>query len=808
MAYQSTTPPIAEIQLVSIQGCWQRLWHDACFLLLLSGEVQVEVEEHVSYLNSNGILLVEPDTPFQITGHGSNLLMLIRMDYDFFAQGRVGQHGRLVCNSAEDPQRDYSLLRQMLSHLALNYYEQSDCRELRQLEQCYALLYYLNTTHYIPGDPLLAGNLSQEKRGRQILSYLENNYMHEIHLEDLARTAYLSPSYLSRLFKKLTGMNFKAYLDELRLRHAVEDLQRSEQTITSIAYNNGFPNVSALNNAIRKKYKMAPNEFRRSLEHVALPVTEEPPYELVEYDNVRENLEILAGPEPAKALGIYRYPDQLAYQVEDVGQFRPIRPIWKTMINIGTLKSLANINIKSQLSMLQEDMGFRYARIESILTDESIPVLPNGQYNFSYFDRAIEMLLSLKLTPFLDLSSKEDYLFLSRSEIIYRGDQPHHPTSEEAYLDKVSALIRHCINTFGAGVVETWGVEIRSLHDEYLAPTERPADFCRRFIAVYHMIRQWLPHMRIGGPEHNLAMDRQFVKEVAVMLKQAGVKPDFLSLCAMPYEPTRSEDNSVKFVISSNPDYLRDSIQELRSALYNLFGDVIPIWLTVFGPDIRTRNHVNDSCYQASFLTKNTIDLIDLVDVIGYWQLSDVGTEYLDTTRILFGGTGLLSKDGLKKPGYTALKRLAGISSLLIERSGNMLMTTNGINTYNIVLHNYAHLNDLYCLSNGEGVHYDNVYTMFHNAATRDISIRLGGLVNGRYKVITTTLNREHGSLFDEWLRYGILDELQPHDIHYLQDIVHPHRAVRYQDCVDGTLQLDLQMLPHEVKFLILLREL
>ena len=194
--------------------------------------------------------------------------------------------------------------------------------------------------------------------------------------------------------------------------------------------------------------------------------------------------------------------------------------------------------------------------------------------------------------------------------------------------------------------------------------------------------------------------------------------------------------------------------------------------------------------------------------MIGYWQLSDVGTEYLDTTRILFGGTGLLSKDGLKKPGYTALKRLAGISNLLVEKSSNMLMTTNGINTYNIVLHNYAHLNDLYCLSNGEGVYYDNVYSMFQDSATRDISIHLGGLEPGRYKVITTTLNREHGSLFDEWLRYGILDELQPHDIHYLQDIVHPHRAVRHQDCTNGSLQLNLQMLPHEVKFLILLREL
>ena len=31
---------------------------------------------------------------------------------------------------------------------------------------------------------------------------------------------------------------------------------------------------------------------------------------------------------------------------------------------------------------------------------------------------------------------------------------------------------------------------------------------------------------------------------------------------------------------------------------------------------------------------------------------------------------------------------------------------------------------------------------------------------------------------------------------------------VRYHDCQDGTLKLTMQMLPHEVKFLLILREL
>ena len=93
MPYQTSNPPIADISVLSVQGSYRRIWHNACFLFILNGEVQVEVDGHACYLNNNGIMLVEADTPYTVTGHGSNLLMTIRMDYDFFpGQGRPG-HG-------------------------------------------------------------------------------------------------------------------------------------------------------------------------------------------------------------------------------------------------------------------------------------------------------------------------------------------------------------------------------------------------------------------------------------------------------------------------------------------------------------------------------------------------------------------------------------------------------------------------------------------------------------------------------------------------------------------------------------------
>ena len=809
MAYISNNPPIQNISLLSAQGCVRRLWHSASFLMILNGEVQVQVGDHATYLNNNALMLVEPDVPFDITGHGSNLLMIVCMDYDLYMRGRAGRQGRFVCNSAEDDQRDYSTLRHMLSHLAMDYFGTVECKELRQLELCCSMLYYLNMSHFAPGGPESG---SHESWGAQIIAYIENNYTENIRLDDLAQATFRSPSYLSRQFKALTNMNFKAYLEEVRLRHAVEDMRGSDHTITAIAYNNGFPNVTALSNAFRKKYGVSPNEFRRTLPEAEPVPGEQLPYHEVSYDNVQEHLEQLRGSEPVKHLDIYRFPDQVEYLVEDVSDAQPVTPIWRQMINVGTLKGLTNSNAQAQLAMLQEGIGFRYARVENVLAEEMMPKLPDGQYNFSYFDRAIGMLLSLKFTPFLDLSYEGDFgdgnRIASRAESLYRGDEPRRQMGENEFVNKVSALIRHCINTYGTGEVEKWGVELCVIHNFALEFLETPEEFARRFRAVYELIKAWLPNMLVGGPEQHISQGTGFIDAALDLLSRWGIRPDFVSLCAVPYEPAPNAEEKGLLILSSDPEYIPKQVRAVREVVRSRFGDEVPIWVTVLSQDVRTRNHMNDSCYQAAFLVKTTLALIGLADVIGYWQFSDIDAEYIDTTRILFGGNGILSKDGLKKPGFSALKRLSSISTLMIRREDDLLITTNGINTYNIVLCNYAHFTDLYCLSNGEGVTYDNVYTMFGDAATKNIRGALRGVRPGRYKVITTTLNREHGSLFDEWLRYGIIDDLQPHDIRYLRDIVHPQRAVLYQNCEDGTLSVSVQMLPHEVKFLLILREL
>ena len=806
MAYLSSNPPISDIRVISVQGRMEQLLRGAVFVLVLNGEVQTTFGGHTTFLNKHDLLLIEPCVSFSLTGRGSNLVMLVQMDYDFFAQSQsVHRMGQIVCNSVEDTGKDYTILRQMLSYLSLTYFEDGEGKELRMLELSYSLLNVLTTVFFVRQEGAEDEGSDLAARGRHIIAYVESNYMNEIQLEDLSKAVYLSPSYLSRLFKKLTGTNFKAYLEEVRLRHASEELRDTDKTITTIAYSNGFPNVSALSTAIRKKYDMAPNEYRLHLQEQKVEAPEAPAYQEIAYESVADELKSMTGTEPPASVGKFHYPISNGYTVEDVNNCREIEPIWRWMLNLGNAADLTELNVKQQLELVQNEIGFRYGRVENVLDDEATPATSGGGYNFTSLYRTLEMLMSLKLTPFLDLSFSGESLLSARAKGLFRGDTPRGYSPEQVYQEKVGALLRGCINVFGAKVVEQWYVEICVLHDENLQPIEKAPEYCRRFSATYREIKSLLPNMKIGGPEHHIARATGYLAEALAIFTQENIRPDFFSICAIPYEPTQLEGNSVSHIISPNPNYIRRSVMAIRYAVREHVGPDVPIFVTALGPDIRTRNFVNDSCYQGVFFAKNTVDLIGVADGIGYWQFSDLCSDYHDTPRLFFGGTGILNKYGLKKPGFATLKRMARLETQFVAKEDGMLLTTNGINAYTMLLYNYSHFNNLYCLANGEDTAMENVYTVFNSPATKDVAVHLKGMKNGRYRVIITTINRENGSIFDEWLRYGLYDDPQPYDIQYLRDITHPNRAVSFYDCTDGSMDLTVQMAPHEVKMLLIL---
>ncbi|WP_101696433.1 helix-turn-helix transcriptional regulator [Clostridium minihomine] len=102
----------------------------------------------------------------------------------------------------------------------------------------------------------------------EVKKYLEEHYLEDIQIKDLAEQFYISVFYLSHSFKALTGYSPKQFLLMNRLSYAKDLLWNTNKPIAEIAVECGFGNSNNFIRAFKKHTGVAPGKFRSSTANV------------------------------------------------------------------------------------------------------------------------------------------------------------------------------------------------------------------------------------------------------------------------------------------------------------------------------------------------------------------------------------------------------------------------------------------------------------------------------------------------------------------------------------------------------------
>jgi two-component system response regulator YesN len=102
-----------------------------------------------------------------------------------------------------------------------------------------------------------------EKSTRYIKLHLDQN----IKREDVANYVYLNPDYLTRIFKKETGMSITEYIIQERIKIAKTLLENTDMPVSSIALRVGYTNFSHFAKTFRKHVGMNPADYKNSLKN-------------------------------------------------------------------------------------------------------------------------------------------------------------------------------------------------------------------------------------------------------------------------------------------------------------------------------------------------------------------------------------------------------------------------------------------------------------------------------------------------------------------------------------------------------------
>ena len=119
-------------------------------------------------------------------------------------------------------------------------------------------------SHYHPAPELYPRNHRRILQLKQVLEFIENSYKMPLTLEEISHSVNMSPKYFCKFFQEMTHRTPIDYLNYYRIERACYQLLTSEQSITEVAYNSGFNDLSYFIKTFKRYKGTTPKRYLKS----------------------------------------------------------------------------------------------------------------------------------------------------------------------------------------------------------------------------------------------------------------------------------------------------------------------------------------------------------------------------------------------------------------------------------------------------------------------------------------------------------------------------------------------------------------
>ncbi len=153
----------------------------------------------------------------------------------------------------------------LLENMLKEYLSQNPAREKYLKIALLQLLLFLNMHRNTSEGSMLQYVNSTHKTIAEITGFINNYYYEDITLESISARFFISPCYFSRTFKKVSGLSFTQYLNNVRIKEARNLLVTTNMTITEIAIATGFRSSTHFNRVFKNITGMSPLNYKKNV---------------------------------------------------------------------------------------------------------------------------------------------------------------------------------------------------------------------------------------------------------------------------------------------------------------------------------------------------------------------------------------------------------------------------------------------------------------------------------------------------------------------------------------------------------------
>lgn len=774
------------------------------FLLSIEGSVALGIGEDTHILNEGEPMFINAGQIYTTNKNdGENLLLIVQLDKSYLAGSQVDLDylsTEVLTNGFINVDEKLSnKLRVILSNLVITLNNEEDGYKFK-----------VGSYIYLIGETLLReldfsqGSLEKNKgdlnikRLQRIIYFVNNNYHKSITLKEIAEKENLNYFYLSHFIKTNLGVSFQDYLNKVRLDRAIQLIVETNESIINISNNSGFSSISSFNNIFKDTFEMTPTQYRRK-------------FKINKQMEKQSNQDIIDKYSKATLAKLNTYINAevnvdknnhrkhiSALNIDAMSKGEKFEKHWQNLIAIGCAKEGLKKSWQDHLEIVQSEIGFTYTRFHGLFSEDMqvFTINQDGEiyYNWFYVNNLLDVLIKNNTRPYIELSFIPNNLDKITGKGPWWENKISYSQRVELWNTMVVAFINHSIKRYGIDEVNTWIFEIWKEPNNSGALNDERFKFYKDSI---NLIKSVSSDIEVGGPSVafiHISSESWFI-DYLDYLKKEEVPIDFISvyLFSQKIRPEKSyqcfdigqgririnERYSNNKAYYNKNSHLKNAVTMLREANKDLFAGDLKVVVPSWGLSPFPNNLISDTAAMATFIIKNMLETIGLINSIGYWSLTDLNEVFSMSHSHFHGGFGLLNRDGIRKPSYNAYLLLAKLGSEIIDQSDNYIITKDK-DSLQLLFFNHGYFKDEVIVGEGVELTSDARYTIYQDKNDLNIHYTIDNL-DGKYKISKFTLNRSIGSAFDEWVNIGMPENMSVEEIKYLKSKDKPKEVRSYK---------------------------
>ncbi|MFC6177708.1 helix-turn-helix domain-containing protein [Companilactobacillus huachuanensis] len=742
-------------------------------LYCLDGTSTVRIDNKDYFLQKGMPLIVNEGRYYSVNSHDGALLVSVCFNPQIFNESIGTDLYFLWIDPNGTNDNNVVVLKSLLNELIFYDLQVEGKNDFFKFSIFYKLMDFLVKNYLYKMDKGKSYS-NGDVRTQQIRTYIRKNYMRRLTLTQLSEELFISEGYLSRFFKKQLGNGFLRYLNSVRLYHTVNDLINTDMGITDISMKNGFNSISGFNQLFKKEYGLSPKEYRNK------------------YRNKNESDKNKKLIKNKTFLFLKQHSDDIpkitksTHEVKiDSRKYTNFRKNWQSIINMGNAMSLLQERVQKSAKRLHEDLGFKYLRIWNIF--ESVDVDENtDNVNFDKLDTVIDFILENDMKPFIVLGPKPRILTvnLSNKPLNYQTNEEMLSKEGDSWFSVLSKWVDHIRFRYGNRAISSWLFEIwkpnkwdKIYENDYL--DEWYINWMKTTIKV---LKSSINAAKIGGCEFVMyeGQTTDEIKRIVSVWKEIQFEPDFISISDYPYEIDG---------ISTRMNQLQYFIENARDTFERFYPD-IDIYVTEWNLTVSNRNVLNDTTFKGAYMIQNITNELESAEETAYWMGSDIYSEYSDSSEILYGASGIITKNDIKKPSFYAFEFLNKLLNKKLYSDNNSFVSTDGMDSFTILLNCSKPFNNYYYLNKGN-VSRDDYDKIFLDVEPTEIKIQLDNVNNGIYEIRKQTVDQNHGNILGLWKMLNYSSHLTLDDENYLKNMSIPELQVTRKDVNDNVINVE-----------------